>query len=262
MKRFSSFIGFLGREDDRRPFRRCALAAAALCLGLTFESGVVFAQEVGEEYRRGYGFTASAFANGAFPRIRNVTNGSTGGLSGQTVTTEDSTDFLVFAPSLAVGYNLHRWGIPIRAEIEYAARGKVEYDAQPVLSGATGVDVQSTVKNDTVMANLYLDFSRPGKKWQPYIGLGLGVSFNDTNADVTDNGSLIRVSKKLTEFAYSGMAGVAYPLGQNWWFDTRLRYVNLGSLQFGPQQVTGGGLQLDAETLDSIELGIGLRWHF
>jgi len=262
MKRFSQIIGFLDQRRHRRVARVCAIATTILFLALTSEGMEAYAQEVGEEYRRGYGFTASAFANGAFPRIRNVTNGSTGGLTGRTVTTEDSTDFLVFAPSLAVGYNLHRWGIPIRAEIEYAARGKVEYDARPALSGATGVNIQSTVKNDTVMANLYLDFSRPGKKWQPYIGLGLGVSFNDTNADVTDNGSLIRVSKKLTEFAYSGMAGVAYPLGQNWWFDTRLRYVNLGSLQFGPQQVTGGGLQLDAETLDSIELGIGLRWHF
>lgn len=211
----------------------------------------------------------SIYAAAALPRISSVENTSTGTLAGYTVITEETMDGVVFSPSAIVGYNFKNLGLPFRLEAEYTIRGKTEYREEPVFSG-NGLDnstLQGVVENQTFLANFMYDINIGSKRWTPFIGAGVGVSWNNGEAyQLTPNstGAYERVNNVSTELAWSLMGGVSLAFGTDWSFDTRYRYVDMGKVSWGPTETLGGstwamGLEGDFSTH---EFAMGFRYQF
>jgi len=216
-------------------------------------------------WTRGLGLYFATWASASLPTVDNFTNEAiTGALAGGTVEIDEASDGVVFAPSVAIGYSLHRLGInlPIRLEAEYTARNKFQLNPQPFVSnGGTSANVTSVIENQSVMMNLYYDFYRPGKRFQPYLGFGIGSSWNVTQSNVTTanyNEHITRTSQAVT---YSLMAGFGYRFADGWMIDTRYRYVDMGEVQWGPT-IGSPTFEVRAQGLSTHELGVGLRYHF
>ena len=108
------------------------------------------------------------------------------------------------------------------------------------------------------MANLFYDFNRGGGV-EPYLGIGVGL------ARISSNGVVGPISwdGDDTVVAYQGMAGLAFPLGEQWDLDIGYRYFTAPSAEIdgiidfeGPQPFTfSGDYTHQAVT-------VGLRYQF
>ena len=125
--------------------------------------------------------------------------------------------------ALALGYDFYsQFGVPVRAEVEYALRGNSEkswsYDA---------LDVKGAWNASTLFLNLYYDF-RNSTAFTPYVGAGLGMAFNYANYTFTTKGYNANFDEHHTTFAWNVGAGVAYDITDSFAVDLGYRYVNLG----------------------------------
>lgn len=126
--------------------------------------------------------------------------------------------------ALALGYDFNsQFGVPVRAEVEYALRGNSEkswnYDKVFDLKGAWNAS--------TLFLNLYYDF-RNSTAFTPYVGAGLGMAFNYANYTLTAKDYNANFDDHRTTFAWNVGAGVAYDITDNFAVDLGYRYVNLG----------------------------------
>ncbi|WP_157985976.1 outer membrane protein, partial [Teichococcus vastitatis] len=129
-----------------------------------------------------------------------------------------------FMGSLALGWG---FGNGLRTEVE----GSYRYNNVDRLGGfqnrATGTPgvafggIDGELQQYGVFANLYYDFQLP--RWfpnmpvafVPYIGGGVGYMWTDLNATGTRTvagGNTINIDDTTGQFAYQGMAGVAFPI--------------------------------------------------
>lgn len=215
-------------------------------------------------WTRGLGLHVAFWMAASLPRVNRFTNTSQGALAGGTVGIDKATDGVVFAPSVALGWSLHRLGLnlPFRIEAEYTARNKIQVNAAPfVTNGGAMANVISVIENQSMMMNLYWDIHRPGKDFQPYVGFGIGSSWNVTQANVVTAAYNENASRTSTAMTYSLMAGFGYRFDDAWMIDTRYRYINMGEVQWGPT-TANPAFEVDAQSLTSHELGVGLRYHF
>ena len=106
----------------------------------------------------------------------------------------------------------------LRAEGEFS-EARVNADKVNGVSGGT----QGRINNLDIFGNLLYDF-KTGTRWTPYIGGGIG--FADVDADhigtLSNTGS---INDSSVEFAYQGIAGVAYQMADNLALTTDYRYV-------------------------------------
>ncbi|MGH6725008.1 MAG: outer membrane protein [Pseudolabrys sp.] len=137
--------------------------------------------------------------------------------------------------------------------IDYAA--PVQYEATIATPGDTTAKIQAT----TGLVNGYLDLGT----WYhvtPYIGAGAGVSYVrafdyvSTGAPPfsTDN------SKYQWNFAFAGMAGIAYAVSHNLKMDLGYRYLNIGDVKTGSDAFGA----MTFRNVAAHEVRIGLRWSF
>lgn len=135
---------------------------------------------------------------------------------------EDYSQFTL-GGALALGYDFYsQFGVPVRAEVEYALRGNSEkswnYDA---------LDVKGAWNASTLFLNLYYDF-RNSTAFTPYVGAGLGMAFNYANYTLSAPGYNANFDDHATTFAWNVGAGVAYDITDSFAVDLGYRYVNLG----------------------------------
>lgn len=161
---------------------------------------------------------------------------------------------------LAVGLELKKsLGLPLRAELEYSYRSEVDYNPDPTFIGA-GVPTRlsSTLNSQAVFANLYYDFAT-GTRLTPYVGGGLGVAWNHTDATgtVIATGASQDYKKTTSNFAWNLGAGATYDLTGPWKLGAGYRYVNLGKVVWGDS-----GTQLTSKDITSHDLYLGLRYQF
>ena len=127
--------------------------------------------------------------------------------------------------AFAVGYYLNRLDsrVPLRAELEYAARGDVRasWDSGSHI-GAGKFEALFNVQ--TLQANLYWDIDT-GTPFKPFIGGGLGLSF--IYADYKTAGSS-NYSDSTTGLAWNAGAGIAYDINESITVDLAYRFAGYG----------------------------------
>ena len=111
----------------------------------------------------------------------------------------------------------------------------------------------------TLLLNGYLDLGS-WYRMTPYIGAGAGIA----NLNISDYQSTVAPpfgtvkARGQTNFAWAGMAGVAYALSQNVMVDVSYRYLNLGDVMTSSDAF--GNMRLSKITAQ--EVRVGLRWNF
>ncbi len=127
--------------------------------------------------------------------------------------------------AIALGYYLSRLDsrIPLRVELEYAARSNV--NASWDRSFNTGTDKFKALFNvQTLQANLYWDIDT-GTAFTPFIGAGAGLSFIYADYQVENRNS---ISEYTTGFAWNAGAGVSYAITEMFNVDLAYRFAGFG----------------------------------
>ena len=159
----------------------------------------------------------------------------------------DTKADLDVGPSLAVALG-YAYGNGLRAEIELGWR-QADVDS---LSGAAGGSGDVDVWN--LMINGYYDVTT-ATPFTPYLGLGLGVARLEFG-DVRPVGGS-RLDDGGHAFAYQGIAGVSYRLGDN--VDLFADYRYFATLD--ADLTTDSGVGVDGDYADH-RVMLGLRWNF
>lgn len=136
---------------------------------------------------------------------------------------------------MAAGYEwMYHYDIPLRTELEFINRTEVTYDASPLFDSGSSGALASTAQNVTIMAVAYWHFPVGSDKWWPYISGGLGWAHNTIKGQYTPTGgTMTKVRASSDNLAWSAGVGASLELGPHMMNDIELRYVNLGSADWG-----------------------------
>ena len=153
--------------------------------------------------------------------------------------------------SVAAGY---AWQSGWAAEAEFAYR-RNGLDADR-FDGET-TDVHGSLSSYTLMGNGYYRLNT-GTDFTPYIGGGVGISLLELEERRGDGGKFHAFDTD-TQFAYQGIAGVAYKFAPDWNLDVEYRY-------FGTQDPSFidhvAGVRTWTETVyHAHEILLGVTWE-
>jgi opacity protein-like surface antigen len=137
----------------------------------------------------------------------------------------------------------------IRTDLTLTYRTGYEID-----SALLGTRASADVTNLTGMLNAYFDFAEIGR-FQPYIGAGIGVAYNDV--DSVNAGGIALSGDSTTELAWQVGLGTAISLVPGIAIDLGYRYVDLGEVKTGRT----AGLELSGD-LTAHEVMAGVRIGF
>ena len=136
----------------------------------------------------------------------------------------------------------------------YALRGNSEKSW-----GSNWGSVDCTWNSSTLFANLYYDF-RNDSAFVPYIGAGIGMSFNYLGFDLHRGGSAVSRDEHTTNFAWNVGAGVAYNVNDALYIDAAYRYVDLGYTE-ASGSLNGDQIKVGSRPYNH-EFMLGLRFAF
>lgn len=176
-----------------------------------------------------------------------------------------------FGGSIAIGYDFDKkFGVPIRAELEYAGFSKAETQKSYGDEDFTS-KMKQTFGIQTLFANAYWDINT-GTKFTPYVGAGLGMAFINTkfkdsgydNADPDDSWNDSTGSKNVTNFAWNVGAGLGYDFTENWTMDIGYRFVGLGSVKTKTYSSSEDDFAMYGKTsnLYQHQIAVGVRYTF
>ena len=155
-----------------------------------------------------------------------------------------------FGGAIAAGYYLQNLDsrIPLRAELEYAARANVRASWD---SGAGAQQLKALFNVQTLQANVYWDIDT-GTAFKPFIGGGLGASF--IYADYKTEGR--SYSDSTTGLAWNAGAGIAYDFNESVTADLAYRFAGFGNAEASTQNRT------TRNYMTANEFILGLRLNF
>jgi opacity protein-like surface antigen len=110
-------------------------------------------------------------------------------------------------------------------------------------------DIRAKIQSINVLANGYLDLGT-WYKLTPYIGAGAGMAM----VKVTDVQGAAGADNSRWNFAWAGMAGLAWTVSPNLQVDLGYRYLNVGKAE------SGGPAPVTFDNVAGHEVRIGLRW--
>ena len=186
-----------------------------------------------------------------------------------------------FGGALAIGYNFNtRFGVPVRAELEYAIHseieGKVSGSHQDATYGETFfVSAKQRLDVQTLFLNAYYDFDT-GTAFSPYVGGGIGLAFIEADAKmhmayfsaVSEGHSRTTGTNYATNFAWNLGAGVGWRIIDPLTLDLGYRFTWLGDTKtnYVGQEGTVIALYYDARVktrdLYMHQVMLGLRYEF
>lgn len=189
---------------------------------------------------------------GGYSLVDDVTQTSSGSLQ-----IRNDTD-IVGGMAFAVGYDWAKKGPPIRIELEYHYRVRMDFDTRVVGGAAAGFENQ--LSTHAVLANFYYDF-KPVGGFKPYLGAGMGWVRNVSDVDRVPLSGAAKEEheNEKDNFSWSVMAGVMYRISQGWRFEVGYRYIDLGEVESGPFR---DGTVMTAESYVSHDLILGLVYRF
>lgn len=189
----------------------------------------------------------------------------------------DDEDDSTFGGALAIGYDFQpNFGVPVRAEVEYALRSQSKVgnsDEYLVDDGEDSFILQGdgSMKFDiqTLFLNVYYDIDT-GTPFTPYIGGGVGWAFIKARGalELTVLGTQIfdeSASNTETNFAWNLAAGVGYDFNENLTFDLGYRYLDFGDVETGTMTSTLSGPPVDINydtSLTAHEVLLAVRYTF
>lgn len=110
---------------------------------------------------------------------------------------------------------------PFRSEIEYTYASQADYDDRRL-------DLEAQFQR--VMANAYVDV--PITRYvRPYFGGGAGTAFYSVKNNLTET------KHSGNNFAWNATAGLGIKLTRNVTFDSGYRYVDMGTVELGPDDL-------------------------
>ena len=175
----------------------------------------------------------------------------------------------VFGGSIAIGYDFDKkFGLPVRAELEYAGFSKAE-GKRTYHDGIVKETLKQTFGIQTLFLNAYWDINT-GTAFTPYIGTGLGMGFINTKGsskgldttNPTDSWSDSTGSKNVTNFAWNVGAGLGYDLTENWTLDVGYRFVGLGSVKTKSYNDEDTSYYGKTNNLYQHQVAVGVRYTF
>jgi len=193
----------------------------------------------------------------------NLRGGAAGFLGANGVNSSGTAEFDVgFAGVLAVGYGFGN-GFRIEAESNFRTN---DVDKLSGYRGFGPLQSSGTVRSYGAMANTYYDFHL-GWPVVPYVGVGAGYVWNeyDDVRAVAANGGNVRIDGSDGQFAYQGIAGLAFPIGAVPGLAITAEYRFLGTLQsdvdahirLGSTTVARGKAEVDSYNHSAL---LGLRY--
>lgn len=146
---------------------------------------------------------------------------------------------MAFAGEITAGVKYGQF----RAELEAAFRSASE-DEYDIFEGtlpmgpvnvATDIETSTSVRHNSYLANFYYDFAIADSKWEPYIGVGLGIGTYkqkatvDIEGHVAGQGQVIDESETVVEqdktvFEWQVALGTAYHFTEDWALDFGYRF--------------------------------------
>ena len=214
---------------------------------------------LGQEYNFGtnsntYGASSGNGAKTGFyiaPRFLDaLTNtGEVNGGGGRSSRTRNT-----FGGAIAAGYYFRYLDarVPLRAELEYAARGDVRasWDSSAALN--TG-KFKALFNVQTLQANAYWDIDT-GTAFRPFVGGGMGLSFIYADYKPGNDSSY---SDTTTGFAWNAGAGIAYDINESVTVDLAYRFAG-----FGNAEAKKGSNSTTRNYMTANEFLLGLRLNF
>lgn len=110
-------------------------------------------------------------------------------------------------------------------------------------------DIHAKVQSIDVLANGYLDLGT-WYRLTPYVGAGVGMAM----VKVADVQGATSADNTRWNFAWAGMAGVAWTISPNLQIDFGYRYLDVGKAE------SGGAAPVTFDKIAGHEVRIGLRW--
>lgn len=153
-----------------------------------------------------------------------------------------------------VGYHLKPYGLPLRAEVEYAYRYRLDFDSEEIAPAVIGY--KNDVSTNSVMFNLYYDLAT-STAWRPYLGAGVGWARNSSDVlrgNVATGATETR-EEDVDNLAYSFQLGVRVAISRAWVGEIGYRYINLGEIDTGTF-TTGDRVRGDDYVSHDIVLGL------
>jgi outer membrane protein OmpA-like peptidoglycan-associated protein len=152
------------------------------------------------------------------------------------------------------------WGV--MADLGYAWHNGIRLEEEFAYSRSNVNKVNGTtessgrINNLDLMTNLLYDF-QTGTRWTPYIGAGMGAAAVDADhiGTLTNGGSL---NDSDMEFAYQGIAGIAYELSDHWSVQADYRFVGTTEPTF---KTTAGGSASIENMSHNIVLSVRYTMH-
>ncbi len=153
-----------------------------------------------------------------------------------------------------VGYHWSGRGLPVRTEIEYVYRVRLDFDTEAAGPPKTGYE--DNVDSDGLMLNLFYDLDT-WSWWRPFVGGGLGWARNSSETRRTNIATGVSVEQDNTtdNFAYSAMAGVRVAVSRNWVAEVGYRFIDLGEIDSG-RFGTGDIVTADAYLAHEFLIGV------
>lgn len=143
----------------------------------------------------------------------------------------------------------------LRTDVTVDFGAPLKYEATTV----TPNDTTAKITAISALFNGYLDLGT----WyhmSPYIGAGAGVAHMRTHDYVSTVAPPFTsdTSHNQWNFAWAGMAGVAYAISRNVMVDVGYRYINFGNVSTGSDSFGSNTLK----NIAAHEVRVGLRWSF
>jgi opacity protein-like surface antigen len=158
-------------------------------------------------------------------------------------TVNHDSDF-VGGIGLVVGKYWHPSGLPLRTEVEYLHRFRLDYDYR-YGPGNNIIGFENNVSSDSVMLSVLYDF-RTGTGVTPYVGAAFGVvrhTSQSTRSALAPGGAATELTTETDNLAWGAQLGATVDLSMRWAVDLAYRFVNLGKVEDGrhPDGVTVTG---------------------
>lgn len=154
---------------------------------------------------------------------------------------------------------------PIAFDIEYYKRPNVSDTVPRDIQGNAEQNLDSTIRNSSLLFNLFVDIRLGNDYFVPFITAGAGVAQNQTSTTATlftTPFTVSKASKTIRNFAWQGGGGVRIKLTDNVFISGLYRYVNLGKTQWGPWQSPVGDRTIKTNDFNSNEGLIALDIFF
>ena len=206
------------------------------------------------------GYYISGFAGLAFQSGNENTQ-----VSGTGAGTLDLDYSSGFSLGGSVGYRLPEGILSgLRLEVEASYREGDVSDDSLFIGGPAGAVFSSDTSSFGVLGNIIYDFNFLNSElFIPYIGFGAGIGGveSDVVIDSAADTNFQFGGGTRTQFLYQGIAGVTFPVGDQFEFFVDGRYFSAGSVEFDLVDAAGTETPFDSD-YDVFQLQAGFRFNF